>query len=145
LLIIVSAEAAKGPRKFYLTQDQLTGSQALTACADGYHMASLFEIFDFSNMKYDTTLGLQFTFQDSVSGPPTGVRGWIRTNYASSGQAQIAGQDNCFTWTSNSSSDYGTAALLNSHWAIPPVTSMDPWLSSLVTCDTSHLVWCIQD
>ncbi len=30
-----------GPRKFYLTQDGYDGSQALSACAAGYHTAWL--------------------------------------------------------------------------------------------------------
>ena len=75
------------PRKFYLTKtEDYTGSQALSACASGYHMASLWEIFDTSNLRYDTALGASST--DSGSGPPVAVYfglghfegdGWIRT------------------------------------------------------------------
>src|SRR5215207_4149301 len=66
-------------KSFYLTQTLHNGSQALTACAEGYHMASLWEIFDTSNLRYDTQLG--HTSPDSGFGPPTAVgsRGWIRT------------------------------------------------------------------
>ena len=46
----------KGARKYYLTLPQFEGDQVLTACARGYHMASLFEILDTSNLRYDTTL-----------------------------------------------------------------------------------------
>jgi hypothetical protein len=46
LLTIVSAASAK-ERKFYLTQGTFTGSQALTACAVGYHMASLGKFLSF--------------------------------------------------------------------------------------------------
>ena len=38
--------ADKGPRKFYLTKTEHNGAQALSACAPGYHMASLWEIHD---------------------------------------------------------------------------------------------------
>jgi hypothetical protein len=86
LLTIVSAEAAKGPRKFYLTQDKFNGSEALTACAEGYHMASLWDIFDISNLNYDTTLGL--TYDDSGSAPPSD-NGWIRTGVPSNGGFEI--------------------------------------------------------
>jgi hypothetical protein len=63
LLTIVSAEAAKEPRSFYLTQSLFTGSDALSACADGYHMASLWEVFDTTGLKYNTTLGATSDFR----------------------------------------------------------------------------------
>jgi hypothetical protein len=75
-------------RKFYLAQGGFTGSQALTACAVGYHMASLWEIFEVSTPRYDTTLGA--TTDDSGFGPPkfSGVdnlqfvgAGYIRTGF----------------------------------------------------------------
>ncbi len=45
-------------RKFYLTRENtFDGSEAPSACAAGYHMASLWEIFDPSNLVYDTALG----------------------------------------------------------------------------------------
>jgi hypothetical protein len=65
------------PRAFYLTQTQHTGGEALTACAAGYHMASLWEIFDPSNLRYESDLGRKN--DDSGFGPPTGEVGWIRT------------------------------------------------------------------
>ena len=71
--------ADAGTKKFYLTQSGANGSQALTACDGGYHMASIWEILDPSNLKYDTNRGR--TLGDSGSGPPSlgaGV-GWIRT------------------------------------------------------------------
>jgi len=38
---------AAAPRRFYLTkEDAFDGLHAPTACAAGFHMASLFEIFD---------------------------------------------------------------------------------------------------
>ena len=142
LLTIVSAEAAKGPRKFYLTRGVFTGSQALTACASGYHMASLREIFDTSDFKYDTTLGI--TSDDSGSGAPDGL-GWIRTGYVSTGQDQIPGQDNCFAWTSNSSSDYGSVVGLAPIWNLPVTNVVDPWFGAVSICSSQNRVWCVQD
>jgi len=57
-------------RKCYLTQNLKNGSQALTACVEKFHMASLWEIFNTSNLGYDTSRG--FTQVDSGSGPPAG-------------------------------------------------------------------------
>lgn len=71
-----------GPRKFYLTQDGFAGDQALSACAEGYHMASLWEIFNTSDLRYDTTLG--FTQEDSGSAPPSNRNGWVRMGSSSS-------------------------------------------------------------
>jgi hypothetical protein len=107
LVTIVSAEAAKQPRSYYLTRSTFTGAHVLTACTSGYHTASLWEIYDTSNLRYNTTLGI--TVDDSGSGPPDGA-GWIRTGYFSSGKASVIGQDNCFTWTSDSDQDFGTTA-----------------------------------
>ena len=74
--VAVGADAAAKARKFYLTQNTFTGSQALTACADRYHMASLWEIFEVSTLRYDSENGL--TLDDSGSGPPVAA-GWART------------------------------------------------------------------
>jgi hypothetical protein len=60
----------------------------------------------------------------------------IWTGYVSEGQSQIAGQDN---WTSDSSLDNGTTVALNSFWASPPASSVDPRISDLFTCDSSQL------
>jgi hypothetical protein len=70
------SEAAK--QKFYLTPGVFVGSQALTACAKGYHMASLSEIFDVSGLTYNTKLGA--ILQDSGGGPPA-TAGRIRTGF----------------------------------------------------------------
>ena len=71
-----SAEDKKASRAFYLTTTTHTGAQATTACAAGFHMASLWEIFDPSNLRYDATVGA--TADDSGAGPPF-LGGWVRT------------------------------------------------------------------
>src|SRR5262245_25332331 len=64
-------------RKFYLTQDNTFDAlEAPNACAAGYHMASLWEIFDPSSLVYDTALG---HLSGDGSGPPEFHIGWIRT------------------------------------------------------------------
>ena len=42
---------------FYLTRTTHVGNQVLTACAAGYHMASLWEILDPSNLKSQHGIG----------------------------------------------------------------------------------------
>jgi hypothetical protein len=141
LAVIVSTTEAKQLRKFYLTRDAFTGARALTACANGYHMASLWEILDVTNLKYDANRGL--IQDDSGSGPPT-VLGWIRTGAGSTGNTGAPGFDNCLAWTSDSASDNGTAAGPKLFWNAPP-GSTDPWISFTFICKSPQPVWCVQD
>jgi hypothetical protein len=132
------------PRRFYLTQTTHNGSQALTACASGYHMASLWEIFDTSNLRYNTVLGV--TQDDSGFGPPSGFLGWMRTGRFASA-VNSAGGANCDAWTSADAEDFGTAAGLNPDWTgdINPGKSIHPWIAFAVFCDITRPVWCVQD
>ena len=132
----------RDPRKsYYLTQTTPNGSQALTACAVGYHMAALYEILDPSNFKYDTQLGL--IRDDSGSGPPPNVTGWIRTGSVANGSGQ-PGFGNCNAWTSASLTDSGTAVALSINFDSVQVIS--PWVAVTPTCSSAGIrVWCVQD
>ena len=160
LLVVISALAALLPRisrgqgqqpfarrQFYLTQTEHNGSQALTACADGYHMASLWEIFDPSNLRYNTELG--FTQSDSGFGPPTVGPfpplpiGWIRTG-TSSTSGNLPGFTNCQAWTSNLG--LGSVVSLPEVWtSAVPSTPISPWSAGTSECDSAQPVWCVQD
>lgn len=139
----------RGLRKFYLTPDKYDGSQALTACAAGYHMASLWEIFDPSNLSYDTNLG--FTLADSGSGPPVASPGWIRTGSLSSAGIVAAdgsvqpGTGNCQTWTSANSGAYGTIASLPIYAPVDLDVRPGPWVVESRSCNRPNVVWCVQD
>ena len=135
----------RGPRKYYLTQSQHDGSQTLSACAEGYHMASLWEIHDPSNLRYDTTLG--FTTADSGSGPPASLNsnGWIRTGNVASPGSGVLGQSNCSAWTTAASTATGSVAGLHFSWTAGVVTVVSPWYGVEATCDTNVRVWCVQD
>jgi len=128
---IVSGGVAAKPREYYLTKGTFQGNQILSppaatpACAPGFHFASLWEIFDTSNLKYATSLGL--TQDDSGSGPPT-ILGWVRTGFSKETSA-MAGQANCNAWTSNASSANGTIAELGPGWTL--VASGFPFSLSL--------------
>ena len=138
-------------RTFYLTQTQHNGSQALTACAQGYHMASLWEIFDTSNLRYNTALG--FTQADSGSGPPSGftlvnpvdAAGWIRTG-GPTFNGGVPGSANCLVWTENSGGDLGTVLFLENVWGqASPTTVISPWVAQTRACTSAARVWCVQD
>jgi len=134
------ADALDLRRKFYLTQGTFQGNQALTACDKGFHMASLWEIFDPSNLKYDTTRGQ--TLADSGSGPPGDLFGWIRTGVGNA-NAVGPGVANCFTWTSASVNDDGTIVLLEPTWTASS-TAISPWRATVLTCNNLTNVWCVQ-
>jgi hypothetical protein len=77
--------ASAGLRGYYLTESTYNGADAdgtdgngAGVCAEGYHFASLWEILDPSNLKYDTGLGM--VRDDSGQGPPTFpyFGGWLR-------------------------------------------------------------------
>jgi hypothetical protein len=129
------------PRKFYLTQTTHTGGQALSACAAGYHMASLWEINDPSNLRYDTQQGL--TRDDSGSGPPSDVSGWMRTGF-SANVSNTPGVGNCQAWSSAEFTNYGSTAGLRPFWATS-ATNISPWLGGALFCNQSIPVWCVQD
>jgi hypothetical protein len=140
----------RDPRRlYYLSRDTRTGSSALTGCAAGYHMASLWEIFDTSNLKYNAQLGL--VAEDSGFGPPIsvngeGASGWIRTgNDADSGST--AGQANCNAWTlENGETASGTIAQPALDWRTSTTAaSVSPWIAKTVFCSSPQHVWCVQD
>jgi hypothetical protein len=139
-------KSAAPARAFYLTQGTFDGSQALTACAAGYHMASLWEIHEPSNLRYDTTLGL--TEDDSGSGPPQGHYGWARTGRSASSSGQFPGVGNCNAWSSNASTDFGSAVVLSADWngIANPSSPISPWQAQPFDCGTNAArVWCVQD
>ena len=139
----VASLANKVPRKFYLTRTEHNGAQALSACAAGYHMASVWEILDPSNLRYDTGLGI--TTGDSGFGPPSNnLQGWIRTG-ALAGNSVIAGFGNCSGWQSGNTTDFGTVVLLTPLWNLPSGQVVNPWEAHGFACSGTARVWCAQD
>jgi hypothetical protein len=133
-----------GMRQFYLAGGGHLGAVAKTACASGYHMASLWEIADPSNLKYNTTLGYQQS--DSGEGPPADeayVRGWVRTGYTSD-SSTIAGRANCFNWGTSNPNYHGSTAALPSQWT-SDLQDLGVWQLDVADCDTFLYVWCIED
>jgi len=146
-----SPSTTSGMRQFYLSNTVVKGDGAATACAEGYHFASLWELADPSNLKYNPSLGL--TSDDSGAGPPTQVvgrlgstysaQGWIRTGYNASTVA-IVGQGNCDAWTSQSGTDSGTVANLPSNWSANE-QDIGVWNAEVKACNSTAWVWCVQD
>lgn len=130
------------PRTYYLTKTGFTGQHATTACAAGYHMASLWEIFQTAALQYNTALGRGS--DDSGAGPPAGVFGWIRTGNPSSNAFTSAGAPNCFAWTSSAHADVGAAIGLTFQEGASD--NLAPWFEGAnSSCDSSNGVWCVSN
>ena len=125
-------------RQYYLTKDDYLAENTSSACEDGYHFASLWEIFDPSNLKYNTELG--YTKNDSGMGPPSRTIGWIRTGYDSD-NIDTPGIANCNNW-SPSSSGRGTYAGLAYQWETGG--ELGPWDFHTMNCSWLR-VWCVED
>jgi hypothetical protein len=134
------ADAAK-VRRFYITNGTFDGGSALDACNNGFHMA-LWEIYEISNLRYDQTLGINNT--DSGSGPPTGFAGWIRTGY-SSNPSGLAGHSNCFGYSLNTPSVFGTLVEIPANWEDVSATKVGLWNTGTNSCASHNHVWCVQN
>jgi hypothetical protein len=133
------AEVTAGKRQFYLTQLNHLPTAAMTACAEGFHFASLWEILDPANLAYNQDLGL--SLPEGYEGPTTAV-GWIRTGYADHG-GNTPGKANCDGWSSYSGSSYGTRVQLDPSWDSP--FGFHVWDTSTRDCSWDELVWCVED
>jgi len=138
-----SPASPAGMRHFYLTElSAYVGGWASVACGDGYHMASLWEMVDPSNLKY----AWPSWAADSGQGPPSGWQGWVRTG-AGSSNIQAPGIGNCNAWTSSSAGDYGTVAQLAQDWLGTGAHSpnFQLWHVDVLSCDNVISVWCVED
>lgn len=137
------------PKKYYLSQSHLSGDLALLACAAGYHMASLVEILDPTDLTFDTDGdAIQFGSDQGV-GPPSGVSGWVRTGSLSN-DSTTPGLANCNAYGQFANgaplgpgSRGTTVSLLGDLTRGATVTG--PWNAATDLCVNSHAVWCKED
>ena len=130
-----------GSKHFYLTSASYYPDQALTACGVGYHMASLWEILDVSNLTYDYDHPAAYTRADSGYGPPSNWHGWVRTGFASS-SSTTTGTGNCSNWTSRLNTAYGVSVRLSNAWETAP-GDIFTWDANSFPCDFMGPVWCV--
>ncbi len=129
-------------KRYYLTADTVAGADlALTACDEGFHMASLYELTYPSNLEYDLSRGFQVP--DSGSGPPATAAGWIRTGFQPWNLPDQPGRSNCVNWSSDASTDYGSRASFNPRWFEDP--SFPIFDRNHTSCNANSQVWCIED
>lgn len=139
-----AAAATGSGTKYYLTDDNVASNEALNACAAGYHMASLWEIIDPSNLTYAHDHPDAHTKTDNGAGPPSGWNGRVHTG-ASASVADSAGSGNCAAWTSVDSGHRGTFVQLTRAWETPPGEIGGIWEAASLSCDLPGPVWCVAE
>jgi hypothetical protein len=131
-------------RGYYLTTGLFDGSGVLSACTAGYHTASMWEIHEPSNLRYETAIGQ--SEPDDGNGPPSNFfYGWIRTGTFPGNSNFFAGASNCNLWTDPTNTSYGTAIALGGIPWTSASTTIAPWVATQYTCNTQISVWCVQD
>ena len=135
----VNAGLLAKPKMYYLTVTGFAGGDAITACDSGFHMASISEIQDPSNLQYatrsttrsttvyDSIVALvdspsfdqapdQFTYEfvpfDQASNQFPDHTGWVRTE----ADALTGLVNNCDVWRSSSDQQSGTTMTRRSLW-----------------------------
>jgi hypothetical protein len=141
---VITAATLPPPRRFYVTASNYPTSLALTACAAGYHMASLWEILDPSNLIYDFAHPNAKTFADSGQGPAANWYGRVRTGQVV-GSSPSAGIGNCSAWSSDSSGQSGSFARLDGSWETPTGELNGIWDVATFACSIIGPVWCVSD
>jgi hypothetical protein len=142
--VVVTASEVSGAqsirmRQFYLSEYASDGDATLAVCAAGYHMASLWEIADPTNLKYNISLGRGSA--DSGQGPPSDWVGWVRTGF-SSNSSTTPGQANCTVWSGLSGS--GTVVNLHDYWTNGG-QDIGVWNAGPAGCGLFRSVWCVED
>ena len=138
-------------RAFYLAKSSFddgewTGDIATQACGTGFHMASIWEILDPSNLSYASTRADAVTRPDSGMGPPVDSLGWVRTGNVSASSG-VWGEANCSSWSTKETNTYGTTVFLPGTWVYmnDEVGTIEPWGMSSEDCHYPYPVWCIED
>jgi len=135
-------------KMYYLTVTGFTGGDAITACDSGFHMASISEIQDSSNLEYPTrsTAAYDSLVDGQRLGPPSNHMGWVRT-----GAYPLTGfPDNCNFWQSSSDQQRGTTMSLYPILGDtnPDLQASDPttwWHKVQQMCSVPEPVWCVED
>ena len=134
IAVSIALNASAHDRSFYLTKTTHQGDTVLTACATGYHFASIYELFYYGNLVYNTELG--HSNNDSGFGAPSGKAGWMRSGLEFGGS-----ETQCGIWTASVDGYQGTRGYLSIDTSSP----YDPWSVAWSSCSTAFPVWCVSD
>lgn len=136
------------PRRFYISLAPgglgVNGSGPTTACAQGFHFASIDEILNLSQLAYDASQPFADALADMGAGAPHGHFAWVRTGGGSLNSGS-PGLGNCFVWASASGADFGASvALIQGNWNGAAV-NISPYFASQQTCNLGLGTWCVEN
>jgi len=76
--VLYQPRVASAQKQYYLTKNTYPANKALSACAPGYHMASIAELANPSALHYYYNYSQAYIMgAGQGQGPPTGGGGWI--------------------------------------------------------------------
>ena len=134
-------------KMYYLTATGFTGGYAIMACDSGFHMASISEIQDTSNLHYANRSPTAYDslVDDPGLDPPSNQKGWIRSGvYPPSGFVY-----DCDHFANEHNVQLGTTVALQSFSvnAGPGqlVSHPNRWRATLNPCPQPEPVWCVED
>ena len=129
---------AGGEKSFYLSAEPIAGDKVLFQCEKKFHFASIWEIYNFSGLTYDTELG--YTTESSGFGPPEGEPGWVSAG-------NNAGWASCENWTTTA--EMGTFAMVAfweiMDWGGDSMHPGDGWFIEHNPCAEPIRVWCVSN
>jgi len=141
---------ARAKLYYYLTTAGFTGDEAITACASGFHMASISEIQEPSTVQYALGRKPVYDYSDQVLPDQfPDHTGWVRTE-----ADPVTGEVyDCDVWRSSSDERSGTTmtrrSLRGENKGHSLYEESDPaawWQSTrTATCARPEFVWCVED
>jgi len=138
LILISTNLIAKGDKSFYLSAEPVAGNEVIFQCDNKFHLASIWEIYSFSGLTYNTQLG--YTTDSSGFGPPEGEPGWVS---AGNNDAWAS----CENWTTTAG--MGTFAIVTlaeiMDWGGNSSHPGDGWFVEHHPCVEPIRVWCVSD
>jgi hypothetical protein len=145
-VVVCLPRVASAQKLYYVTKNTYPANKALSACAPGFHMASIAELANPSALHYYYNYSQAYIMSAGQGqGPPTGRDGWIY----SSQYVPHSGHpfQDCREWTSNSSNDSGNYAWFNVMYpyATMPEAVMLLLQTTTAPCDNIIPVWCVQN
>ncbi len=127
-------------RFWYITGTRHKGNEVLTACAEGYHFASITEVYNPSGLVYDVEANLGgFNRFDIGQGMAVQGEAWLRSGFGDDSEFS------CTIWTSADPSQTGTFAWLG----YADRNDLQPWvlqwMATKRSCDEEARVYCVSD
>ncbi len=133
--------STRGARLFYITPAQVPANQASSACAAGFHFASITELRTAGNLEYAEVLGYHFS-EAGISAGPASVAALARSGEPGASSSQVA----CSDWTSTSNADKAPLLFAPFYSTVSSgATLPHEWVASLAGCGDPFRVWCIAD